>query len=142
WDTIDWLVKHLAGNNGRAGVIGYSYRGWLAALAGVGAHPALKAISPQAPSTDTWLGDDFFHQGAFRQTQGVAYAAWIESGQGFSLPETDEYSFYRRFPTLDSLAVATGVADQPSWRNFVAHPAYDDFWQSRALQHVLTRPEV
>jgi putative CocE/NonD family hydrolase len=142
WDTIDWLVKHLASNNGRVGVIGHSYRGWLAGLAGVGAHPALKAISPQAPTTDTWLGDDFFHQGAFRQTQGVAYAAWIESGEGFSMPETDEYSFYRRFPTLDSLASATGVAGQPSWRNFVAHPAYDSFWQARAMQHVLTRPEV
>jgi predicted acyl esterase len=142
WDTIDWLVKHLASNNGRVGVIGHSYRGWLAGLAGAGAHPALKAISPQAPTTDTWLGDDFFHQGAFRQTQGVAYAAWIESGEGFSMPETDEYSFYRRFPTLDSLASATGVAGQPSWRNFVAHPAYDSFWQARAMQHVLTRPEV
>jgi uncharacterized protein len=142
WDTIDWLVKHLPGTNGRVGVIGHSYRGWLAALAGVGAHPALKAISPEAPTTDTWLGDDFFHQGAFRQTQGVAYAAWIESGQGFSMPDADEYSFYRRFPTLDSLAAATGVADQPSWRAFVSHPAYDTFWQSRAMQRLLTRPEV
>jgi len=142
WDTIDWLVKHLPDNNGRVGVIGISYRGWLAGMAGVGAHPALKAISPQAPTTDTWLGDDFFHQGAFRQTQGVAYAAWIESGQGFTLPEADEYSFYRRFFSLDSLAAVTGVAEQPSWKNFVAHPAYDEVWRDRALQHVLTRPEV
>ena len=142
WDTIDWLVKHLPSNNGRLGVIGISYRGWLAGLAGVGAHPALKAISPQAPTTDTWLGDDFFHQGAFRQTQGVAYAAWIESGQGFTLPEADEYSFYRRFFSLESLAAATGVAEQPSWRSFVTHPAYDAFWRGRALQHVLTRAEV
>ncbi|MFL5515185.1 MAG: CocE/NonD family hydrolase, partial [Gemmatimonadales bacterium] len=75
YDTIDWLVRHLPNNNGKVGVTGISYRGWLAGLAGVGAHPALKAISPQAPTTDTWLGDDFFHQGAFRQTQGVAYTA-------------------------------------------------------------------
>jgi putative CocE/NonD family hydrolase len=142
WDTIDWLVTHLPNNTGRVGAIGISYRGWLAGLAGVGAHPALKAISPQAPTTDTWLGDDFFHQGAFRQTQGVAYAAWIESGQGFTLPEADEYSFYRRFLSLDSLAAATGVAEQPSWQSFVAHPAYDAFWRERAMQQVLIRPEV
>jgi hypothetical protein len=142
YDTIDWLVEHLPNNTGKVGVLGISYRGWLAGLAGVGAHPALKAISPQAPVTDTWLGDDFFHQGAFRQTQGVAYAAWIESGKGFSIPEHDEYDFYRKFPTLDSLARATGVMQLPSWIGFRTHPAYDAYWRARALQNVLTKPEV
>ena len=59
YDTIDWLVKNLPGNNGKVGVLGISYSGWLAGLAGVGAHPALEAISPQAPMSDTWMGDDF-----------------------------------------------------------------------------------
>ncbi|HEU4698638.1 MAG TPA: CocE/NonD family hydrolase [Gemmatimonadales bacterium] len=142
WDTIDWLVRHLPNNSGKVGVLGISYRGWLAALAGVGAHPALKAISPQGPVGDTWLGDDFFHQGAFRQTQGVAYAAWIESGKGFASAELDQYEFYRTIPTLDSLAKLTGVGETPSWSGFRTHPAYDAYWRARALQHVLTKPEV
>ena len=141
YDTIDWLVKNLPGNNGRVGVIGDSYRGWLAGLAGVGAHPALRAISPQGPMTDTWLGDDFFHQGAFRQTQGVLYAGWIE-GNGVEIPDSNQYDFYLRYPTLDSLAKGTGVAGLPSWTGFVAHPARDAWWRAKAMQHVLTKPEV
>jgi putative CocE/NonD family hydrolase len=141
YDTIDWLVKHLPGNNGKVGVLGVSYRGWLAALAGVGAHPALKAISPQGLVGDAWMGDDFFHQGAFRQTQGVAYAAWIE-GDGLEIADDDQYHFYLGFPTLDSLARAVGVTTRPSWQSFVAHPAYDAYWRTRALQHVLVTPEV
>src|SRR3954447_1676195 len=105
YDSIDWLVKNLPGNNGKVGVLGISYRGWLAALAGVGAHPALKAISPQAPVTDVWMGDDFFHQGAFRQTQGVEYTALLERDpRGFSpfpIPDYDHYTFYLKYPTLD-----------------------------------------
>ena len=79
YDTIAWLVKSIPANNGRVGVMGVSYPGWLAGMAGVGAHPAVKAISPQAPMTDTWLGDDFFHQGAFRQTFGFEYAYSMEA---------------------------------------------------------------
>jgi len=146
YDTIDWLVKNLPGNNGRVGVMGVSYRGWLAGLAGVGAHPALKAISPQAPTTDTWLGDDFFHQGAFRQTMGLLFARFIELGPAATvpveLPDTDQYGFLLRYATPDSAARAMGLAGTPSWRSYVAHPAWDEFWQQRAMQNVLTRPEV
>ncbi|HEV8124749.1 MAG TPA: CocE/NonD family hydrolase [Gemmatimonadales bacterium] len=142
YDTIDWLVKNLPGNNGKVGVVGISYRGWLAALAGVNPHPALKAISPQAPVTDTWLGDDFFHQGAFRQAQALAYVAWIESQKGLAIPDADQYDFYLRYPTLDSLARAMGVNDVGSWVGFRTHPAWDEYWQAMALQNVLTRPEV
>jgi putative CocE/NonD family hydrolase len=146
YDTIDWLVKELPGNDGNVGALGISYPGWLAALAGVGAHPALKAISPQAPMADTWMGDDFFHQGAFRQTQGVEFAALMETEpKGFhfmSIPEYDHYDFYLRHPTLDSLAKATGVARLPSWVDFTGHPAWDEYWQAKALPNVLTRPEV
>ncbi|HEX3274546.1 MAG TPA: CocE/NonD family hydrolase [Gemmatimonadales bacterium] len=146
YDTIDWLVGHLPGNSGKVGVLGTSYPGWLAALAGVGAHPALKAISPQAPMTDTWLGDDFFHQGAFRQTQGVEFAAIMETDpRGFhfpTIPDYDHYEFYRRFPTLDSLARAMRVTGLPSWKDYVAHPAWDGYWQAKALQRTMVRPEV
>ena len=142
WDTVDWLVRELPNNSGKVGVLGISYRGWLAALAAVGAHPAIKAISPQGLVADVWLGDDFFHQGAFRQAQGVAYAAYIEGTNGLSIPDYDQYDFYRKLPTLDTLARATGVADLPSWVGFRTHPSYDAYWEARALQNVYRTPEV
>ena len=141
YDTIDWLVAHLPRNSGKVGVLGYSYRGWLAAMAAIHPHPALKAVCPQAPVADVWLGDDFFHQGAFRPTQGVLYAGYIE-GDGVSLPEGDPYEVYRRYPTLDSLAAAAGVAALPSWKSFREHPAYDEYWRARALQRALTHATV
>ena len=142
WDTIDWLVREIPRNSGKVGVLGNSYRGWLAAMAGVGAHPAVKAISPQGVVADVWRGDDFFHQGAFRQTQGVAYSAFVEGTNGFSIPDYDQYDFYRRFATLDTLAKATGVLNLPFWTAFRAHPDYDEFWKVRALQNVYRKAEV
>ncbi len=142
WDSIDWIVRELPRNTGKVGVLGISYRGWLAALAGVNAHPAVKAISPQGLVADAWLGDDFFHQGAFRQTQGVAYAAYVEGTDGLSIPDYDQYDFYRKHLTLDTLAKATGIADLPSWVGFRTHPAYDDWWQARALQNTYRTPAV
>ncbi len=146
YDTIDWLVKHLPGNNGRVGVMGVSYRGWLAGLAGVGAHPAVRAISPQAPTTDTWLGDDFFHQGAFRQTMGLLFARFIELDPAaqppIEIPDVDQYDFFLRYATPDSVARAIGVSRTPSWISYATHPAWDTFWQQRGMQNVLTRPEV
>lgn len=79
YDTVDWLVKNVAGNNGRVGVNGISYDGFLAAMAGIEPHPAVRAISPQAPMTDVWLGDDFFHNGAFRETYGFDYVQQMEA---------------------------------------------------------------
>ena len=70
YDTVAWLLKNVSGNNGRAGFVGTSYPGFLAMMAGIDPHPAVKAISPQAPMIDVWMGDDFFHNGAFRQTYG------------------------------------------------------------------------
>jgi putative CocE/NonD family hydrolase len=142
WDTIDWLVKQLPGNNGKVGMLGLSYRGWLAAIAGVRPHPTLKAISPQAPVGDTWLGDDFFHQGAFRQSQAVPYCAYIEGTNGLSIPDYDQYQFYLRLGTLDAIGKAAGVDTLPSWKGFRAHPARDEYWKVRALQEVLTRADV
>ena len=146
YDTIDWLVKNLPNNNGKVGVLGISYPGWLAALAGVGAHPALAAISPQAPMSDTWMGDDFFHHGAFRQTQGLEFAAFMETNpKGFTdvpIRDYDHYDFYLKYPTLDSIAKAMNVTHLPTWIDFENHPAYDAYWQAKSLPNVLTRPEV
>ncbi|MGH7583079.1 MAG: CocE/NonD family hydrolase [Gemmatimonadales bacterium] len=142
WDTIDWLVKHLARNNGRVGLIGVSYRGWLAAMGEIDPHPALKAVSPQAPVADAWMGDDFFHQGAFRETQGVAWAAWIEGNHPPTVPDGDQYQFYLGKGTLAAIGAATGVANEPSWIDFRNHPTYDQYWQSKALSHFLDKPTV
>ena len=78
YDTVAWLLKNVPGHNGRVGVLGVSYPGVLATMAGINPHPAVKAISPQAPMTDTWIGDDFFHQGAFRLSYGFEYAGSME----------------------------------------------------------------
>ena len=78
-DTIDWLLKNVPGNNGRVGVFGLSYDGFLAMMAGIDAHPAVKAISPQAPITNVWMGDDFFHNGAFRESYGFDYVQEMEA---------------------------------------------------------------
>ena len=85
YDTIDWLVKNVPNNNGKVGVFGISYPGWLTSVAGIGAHPALKAIAPQAPMGDTWMGDDFFHQGAFRLTYGLEYSWEMEASSDLSV---------------------------------------------------------
>lgn len=146
YDTVDWLVKNLPGNSGRVGIMGISYGGWLAAVAGVGAHPAVKAISPQAPMSDTWLGDDFFHQGAFRQSMGLIFAAIMEFDKAnpvfLPIPDYDQFAFYLKYPSADSMARAMGVSHLPSWVGYTTHPARDAFWQAKALQNVLTRPEV
>ena len=80
YDTVAWLLKNIPNNNGRVGVVGTSYPGFLTAEAGIDPHPAVKAISPQAPMTDVWKGDDFFHKGGFRQSYGYDYALGMESG--------------------------------------------------------------
>jgi hypothetical protein len=138
WDTIEWLVHHLPNTNGKVGVVGTSYRGWLAAMAGIHPHPALQAISPQAPTGDTWIGDDFFHQGAFRETQGVIFAAYAEGKGDPAAPENDQYAFYLKQQVLSAIATAAGVSQLPLWHALAAHPAYDGYWQQRALQRVTT----
>lgn len=146
YDTIDWLVKNIPGNNGRVGVMGVSYPGWLAGIAALSGHPALKAVSPQAPMTDTWMGDDFFHQGAFRQSFGVEYATAMEWSRQVPSPlkitRYDRYDWYLQFLTLEELGRRNGIDTLASWRGFKAHPAWDGYWQAKAMQKVWTAPNV
>jgi hypothetical protein len=93
YDTVDWLLKNVPGNNGRVGVFGVSYDGFLAMMAGIDPHPAVKAISPQAPMTDVWLGDDFFHNGAFRQSYGLDYVQQMEAQKTDATVESKEDTF-------------------------------------------------
>ncbi len=146
YDTIDWLVKNVPNNNGKVGTFGVSYPGWLTAVTGMGPHPALKAISPQAPMGDTWMGDDFFHQGAFRLSYGTEYTWSMESSSDASEDPSpsryDLYEWYRSFPTLGALARTARADRWPSWHRFSEHPAYDSVWQARALPRYMGHATV
>jgi uncharacterized protein len=145
YDAIDWLLQYIPGHNGRVGVLGISYPGWLAAMAGIHPHPAVKAISPQAPMTDTWMGDDFFHYGAFRLSYGFEYSSDLELSNDESVPiPIDRYDTYDWYLGQGSLANLTALlaGRVPTWINFTKHPTYDEFWRARALPTYLTRLTV
>jgi putative CocE/NonD family hydrolase len=143
YDTIDWLLKNVPKNNGRAGIRGVSYPGWLAAVATIDAHPALKASSPQAPMTDTWLGDDFFHNGAFRQSYGYEYVKEMEtSKEGTDITfDKDAYDWYLEKGSLRGIT-EMNAGKLPTWNAFVAHPSYDDYWKARGAENYLKPTHV
>jgi putative CocE/NonD family hydrolase len=143
YDTVDWLIKNVAPNNGRVGVLGVSYPGFLTAEAGIDPHPAVKAISPQAPMTDVWMGDDFFHNGAFRQTYGYDYVLGLESNKenSFSKLNEDAYTYFLG-GSFASAVKKSGSQELPTWKGFKEHPAYDSYWSSRAVQPHLTHVAV
>lgn len=145
WDTVEWLLKNVPQNNGRVGVLGISYPGWLTAMAGINPHPAVKALSPQAPMTDAWLGDDFFHNGAFRLSYGFEYATSMELSSDGSVPvpinRYDTYDWYLAQGSLSNLTKALGDK-VPTWTDFAKHPTYDQVWHSRSLVTYLTRLTV
>ena len=146
WDTIEWLLANVPGNNGRVGQLGISYPGWLTNASSFEPHPALKALSPQATMGDGWMGDDFFHQGAFRQAYGLEYVWDMEASADESVAPNvgrfDTYDWYLGFPTLDSLGKAVGASAWPTWRLFTEHPAFDAVWQARSLPRRLDRVAV
>jgi uncharacterized protein len=146
YDTVEWLVHNVARNNGRVGVLGVSYPGFLATEAGINPHPAVKAISPQAPMTDTWMGDDFFHQGAFRLSYGFEYAGAMELSKDQSVPlpigSWDTYDWYLALGPLANVDIKYFHHAVPTWDAFVAHPSYDAFWQAHAVERGLKAPAV
>lgn len=152
YDTIEWLLKQVPNNNGRVGVLGTSYPGFLAMMAGIDPHPAVKAISPQAPMIDTWMGDDFFHNGAFRQTYGYDYAMGLESskentdvdyGKGSDGKPRDGFEYFLERGSFAEDVKRSGVKkDLPTWEAFLHHPAYDNFWYSRGVEHHLNKVTV
>ena len=144
YDTVAWLLKNIPDNNGRVGVHGISYPGFLAMAAGIDPHPAVKAISPQAPMIDVWMGDDFFHNGAFRETYGYDYALGMESSKenAFSKLDEDAYDFFLHSGSFETAAKHDGVDKLPTGAAFLQHPAYDEFWRSRAVELHLDRVTV
>ncbi|HEV2484185.1 MAG TPA: CocE/NonD family hydrolase [Terracidiphilus sp.] len=151
YDTITWLLTDVSGNNGRAGFVGTSYPGFLAMMAGIDPHPAVKAISPQAPMIDVWMGDDFFHNGAFRQSYGYDYVLSMESskeetgvsyGRDKDGKPVDGYDYFLRRGSFAEDVKESGSKVLPTWKLFLDHPAYDSYWSSRGVERSLSAVTV
>ena len=143
WDTIDWLVHNVKNNNGKAGLVGISYPGWLALAGTVDPHPALKASSEQACMADLFLGDDFHHNGAFRLSYGMEYSYELEidhtTDSDFAFPAFDLFNWYLQLGSLKNVNDKYFHNKIPSWNNFVNHPDYDEFWKKNSpLSYVKT----
>lgn len=139
YDTIAWLVKNVAESNGKVGIIGSSYLGFTSLMALIDPHPALKAAVPQSPMVDGWLGDDWFHNGAFR-TFGFDYVLGqtVKSGGGaVPLGTGDEYDSYLAAVSSGGFARKWGIAGLPVVRKMMEHPAYDAYWQGQAVDKLL-----
>jgi putative CocE/NonD family hydrolase len=142
YDTIDWLVNkaNLPQSNGRVGMIGSSYEGFTVVMALLAPHPALKVAAPESPMIDGWMGDDWFHYGAFR----LANIAWLGGQTGYkgngTVPPTggwDDYDNFREVGSAGDWAKKSGYDQLPYWKRMSQHAAYDDFWQGQALDKLL-----
>jgi len=145
YDTIEWLLKNVPNNNGRVGMLGVSYPGWLTVMAMLDPHPALKAVSPQASPASMYLGDDFHHNGAFRLSYGFEYVTMMETSKEtvpFAFDQFDTYSWYLSLGSLANADARHLSGKYPTWNNFVAHPDFDAFWQREALMQYLDRVTV
>ncbi len=138
YDSIDWLTKNLPSNNGKVGMLGASYLGWTTAMSTVHPHPALKAISVQASPEDTFVNDDFHHNGAFRLQYAWEYAAFLEANirglSPFDFKEDPYFWFLKqgRLSTMDSKMFGRSL---PTWQEFAGHPDYDAFWKGNITSH-------
>jgi uncharacterized protein len=142
YDTIEWLVKNVPESNGRVGMLGSSYEGFTVVMALVNPHPALKVAAPMSPMVDGWMGDDWFHFGAFRQTNFDFFAgqsAGRAAGSTIIRPGNDDYETFRRAGSGGDYAKANGLDQLPMWRKVAEHPAYDQFWQEQALDKVMAK---
>jgi putative CocE/NonD family hydrolase len=133
YDTIDWLVKNVPGNNGRVGVLGISYGGYTSMRAMLEPHPALKATSPQASCADMFVGDDWHHNGAFRLDYSFRWLAAMERGKGrntWDFSNTDAYQWFLDLGPLSAVNERLFQGRVPSWNKFVEHPNYDAYWET------------
>ncbi len=142
YDTIDYLVKNLPESNGKVGMIGSSYDGFTVVMALINPHPSLKVACPESPMIDGWMGDDWFHYGAFRQTNLDYFAGQTEAkGEGKSIARqtSDDYENFRRAGSAGDYAKAAGLDQLPFWRKVSEHPSYDRYWQEQALDKIMAR---
>jgi putative CocE/NonD family hydrolase len=140
WDTIDWLVKHTPESNGKVGILGISYDGFLPLMALVNPHPALKVAVPMNPMVDGWMGDDWFHNGAFRQ-QNMSYIyeqeATRDNTARWYTSDFDDYDMFMKAGSAGELGRSRGLEQVGFWRKLLAHPSYDAFWKDQAVDKVL-----
>ncbi len=140
WDSVDWLIKNVSGNNGNVGIFGISYPGFYSTMGLIGAHPAVKAVSPQAPVTAWFLGDDFHHNGAFFPLD--CFSFYFSFGHdfrtpsrkgfpGFTYPTVDSYDFFLSAGSIKNLSPKYLGDSVKFWNDAFAHPDYDNFWKSR-----------
>jgi len=140
YDTIDWLVKNLPESNGKVGMLGSSYEGFTVVMALVNPHPALKVAAPMSPMVDGWMGDDWFHFGAFRQVNIDYFTDQTTvkgAGNDIVRQGYDDYENFRRAGSAGDFARAAGLDQLPWWRKITEHPAYDAFWQAQALDKTM-----
>jgi len=146
YDAIDWLIKNIPNNNGKAGIFGVSYLGYTALDAISDPHPALKASSPQASPTDMFLGDDFHHNGAFRLSYGLEYSYMVEnekeSNSNFPFPQFDLYNWYLQLGSPKNVNDKYYHNRLPAWNDFVKHPDYDSYWQGQSMLSQIQYPQI
>jgi putative CocE/NonD family hydrolase len=142
YDTIDWLVKNIPETNGKVGVLGISYDGFLPLMAVINPHPALKVSVPMNPMVDGWMGDDWFHQGAFRQ-QGMSYIYDQEMTRGNEVTwwtsHFDDYDMFMEAGSAGELGRRRGLEQVGFWRKLLEHPSYDSFWRDQAVDKILAK---
>jgi putative CocE/NonD family hydrolase len=147
WDTVDWLVKNVKNNNGNVGIFGISYPGFYSTMGIINAHPAVKAVSPQAPVTAWFLGDDFHHNGAFflldcfpfYYSFGQPHRSLSRRGSpGFKWPVPDNYEFFLSLGAIKNIAPKYFGDSIKFWKDAFSHPDYDNFWKSRDPRQYLT----
>jgi hypothetical protein len=140
YDTIDWLVKNIPESNGKVGILGISYDGFLPLMALVNPHPALKVSVPMNPMVDGWMGDDWFHNGAFRQ-QNMPYiyeqAGTRDNSAKWWSTHWDDYDMFLQAGSAGELGRRRGLEQVGFWQKVLAHPAYDAFWQDQAMDRIL-----
>jgi putative CocE/NonD family hydrolase len=140
YDTVDWLVKNVPESNKKVGILGISYDGFLPLMAVINPHPALKVSVPMNPMVDGWMGDDWFHNGAFRQV-GLSYIyeqeATRDNSQLWWTTNYDEYDAYMRAGSAGELARQRGMDQIGFWKKIAQHPSYDKFWQDQAMDKIL-----
>lgn len=144
YDTIDWLVKNVPQSNGKVGIIGSSYLGFTSLMALFDPHPALKAAVPQSPMVDGWMGDDWFHNGAFR-TFGFDYdlGQTVKDGGGnVPVGTGDEFDAYLDGVSSGGYARKWGIDQLPTVRKIMEHPAYDQYWQEQAVDKLLAKRKL
>jgi putative CocE/NonD family hydrolase len=140
YDTIDWLVKNLSESNGKVGILGISYDGFTPLMALVNPHPALKVSVPMNPMVDGWMGDDWFHNGAFRE-QNMPYIYEQDGTRDNSAhwwtDHFDDYDVYMQAGSAGELGRRHGLEQMGFWRKILEHPSYDSFWQEQAMDKIL-----